>query len=176
MTLPEDDPISPLIHEKAAAIQLAVRMTMTALGGTFEPGQLVFTLPPSSSHILWLTGHIATSLDRMTAGAIGAPRVLPDRYVELFAIGSKPVADAAAYPPLAELLASLTKATDAAVARIHNLADSDLARPLPQELPVARIFPTLGVLLTGAVYHTAYHTGQISMLRRAQGLPTGLGV
>lgn len=176
MPLNDADRIPLLIREKATAIQMAARMAMTALGGSYEPQQLVFTIPPSASHILWLTGHIAWTIDRMTAAAIGAPFVLPDSYGPRFSIGSKPVADAAAYPALAELLDALSRATDAAVARIHNLAVSDLDRLLPKDLPPARIFPTLGALLTGGAYHTAYHTGQITMLRRAQGLPSGLGV
>lgn len=176
MTIPQTTGVDPLIQEKATAIQAAGRMARRALEGALQPEHLVFTLPPSRSHILWLTGHIALSLDRLSGLSIGAPLVLPEHYTPLFGLGSQPLPDAAAYPPLGELLEALNRAVEATVARVLTLAPADLARPLPDSLPVARIFPTLGELLTGAVIHTSYHSGQISLLRRVQGLPSGLGI
>lgn len=176
MNQPAAENSSAIVRDKAATLQLAGRMALRSLDGELTADQAAFCLPPSRSHILWLTGHLALSLDRMTALAIGGEMVVPESYMPLFGMGSQPQPDAAAYPSLAELKAALGKVLEAAASRILTLKDSDLARPLPETLPVARVFPTLGELLAGAVFHTSYHAGQIGLLRKAQGIPTGLGV
>jgi hypothetical protein len=56
------------------------------------------------------------------------------------------------------------------------MSDSDLDTALPESPPVKELFSTLGALLGAAVFHAGYHTGQIALLRRAQGLPSGMGM
>ena len=168
-------PGGPAVREKAAAIEIAGRMAMVSLQGRFSPEQLVFCVAPSRVHILWLTGHMALVLDRITGPVTGAGRELPDGYDARFGMGTIPVADAAAYPEFGQLTADLSRACDLAATRVLTLRDSDLARPVPAENPVSQFFPLIGDLLSGAVVHTAYHTGQVALLRRAQGLATGLG-
>ena len=165
----------PIVRAKAEAIGAAQKMARVALIGRFEPEQLVFTIPPSRSHILWLTGHIATAADGLAALITGSARVLPESYGSLFGRGSQPVADPAAYPPLEELLKALDQVFESAVNRALTLADDEMDRRLPEDAPVARIFPTVGDALTGIVLHTCYHSGQIAILRRAQGMPSGIG-
>jgi len=64
----------------------------------------------------------------------------------------------------------------AVVARLGSMSDGDLDTALPVSSPVKELFPTLGALLGAAVFHAGYHTGQIALLRRAQGLPSGMGM
>lgn len=166
----------PAVRAKADGIRIAGGMALGALRGLEDPAHLIFSIAPSRTHILWLTGHIACALDWMSAGAMGAPVEVPQRFAPLFSIGSQPVPDASHYPPLGELMLLLNRAIEATIARTLALRDEELERPLPEEMPVAKFFPTVGDLLAGAAAHTTYHAGQIALLRRAQGLPSGLGI
>lgn len=166
----------PGVQAKADGIRIAGGMALGALQGLPEPKHLIFSIAPSRSHILWLTGHIACAMDWMSAGAMGTPFEVPQRFAPLFSFGSQPIPDASAYPGLGELMGMLNRAIEATVARTMTLRDEDLTRELPEGFPVAKFFPTIGDLLAGAACHTTYHAGQIALLRRAQGLPSGLGI
>jgi len=102
---------------------------------------LVFTLPPSRSHILWLVGHMAVSLDRISAMALGVPFVLPESYAPLFGMGSQPVADAAAYPPFGELSEALARALEAAVGRFRPLPTASWPGFCRRACPSPKSFP-----------------------------------
>ena len=146
------------------------------LSDDLEAHHMMFQLAPSRSHILWNVGHLAYALDRVVAPAIGLESQLDDSYVEKFGIGSQPVADVAAYPMLEELTEKIANIVGAVVARLGSMSDGDLETALSDSSPVKDLFPTLGALLGAAVFHAGYHTGQIALLRRAQGLPSDLGM
>ena len=148
----------------------------TVLSDDLEVHHLMFQLAPSRSHILWNVGHLAYAFDRVVVPAIGLESQLDDSYVEKFGIGSQPVADVAAYPMLVELTEKIANIVGAVVARLGSMSDGDLETALSDSSPVKDLFPTLGALLGAAVFHAGYHTGQIALLRRAQGLPSGLGM
>ena len=146
------------------------------LSDDLEGHHLMFQLAPSRSHILWNVGHLAYALDRVVVPAIGLESQLDDSYVEKFGIGSQPVADIAVYPVLEVLTEKVANRVGAVVARLGSMSDGDLDTALPDSSPVKDLFPTLGALLGAAVFHAGYHTGQIALLRRAQGLPSGMGM
>ena len=148
----------------------------TVLSDDLEAHHLIFQLTPSRSHILWNVGHLAYAFDRVVVPAIGLESQLDDSYVEKFGIGSQPVADVAAYPVLEEVTEKVANIVGAVVARLGSMSDGDLDTALPDSSPVKELFPTLGALLGAAVFHAGYHTGQIALLRRAQGLPSGMGM
>lgn len=148
----------------------------SVLSDDLEVHHLMFQLAPSRSHILWNVGHLAYAFDRVVVPAIGLESQLDDSYVEKFGIGSQPVADVAAYPVLEELTEKIANIVGAVVARLGSMSDGDLDTALSDSSPVKDLFPTLGALLGAAVFHADYHTGQIALLRRAQGLPSGLGM
>ena len=52
---------------------------------------------------------------------------------------------------------------------------ADFARPLPETHRFAKMIPTRGGVVSFTAMHTGYHLGQVSTLRRAQGLPSGMG-
>jgi uncharacterized damage-inducible protein DinB len=56
------------------------------------------------------------------------------------------------------------------------MTDEELLEPFPADSTIARFSANPDEHLHNAVYHTAYHLGQISMLRKQQGLPTGLEI
>lgn len=79
------------------------------------------------------------------------------------------VADMTWYPSVAELLAWWRDLGSALDARLGELTDADLVKPVKQSLPVDD--PTLLGAIAFLVQHESYHIGQISLLRKYVGLP-----
>ena len=146
------------------------------LSDDLQSQHLMFQLAPSRSHIIWNVGHLAWSFDQVVSPALGLDSQLDETYVGMFGIGSQPVTDIATYPSLQELTGLVETIVGSAVTKLDSLSDTDLATLLPETSPVKDLFPTLGSLLGATVFHAGYHTGQIALLRRAQGLPSGMGM
>ena len=146
------------------------------LSDDLQSQHLMFQLAPSRSHIIWNVGHLAYAFDQIVSPVLGLDSQLDEAYVGMFGIGSQPVTDIAAYPSLQELTGLFETVVGSVLARLDSLSDADLANVLPESSPVKELFPTLGALLGAAVFHAGYHTGQIALLRRAQGLPSGMGM
>ncbi len=121
------------------------------------------------NHPAWQLGHLAYTSER--AGVIlGLSTTLPQDWEALFAPGSKPTSDAAAYPSKATLLQALEEQHGRVAEAIGKTDLSVLQQPTPRE-STRKIFPTVGdlviFLLTG---HEAWHLGQLMAWRRAAGL------
>ena len=86
----------------------------------------------------------------------------------MFAPGTVPSSDAAAYPPMADLVRLFRSVYADFVANAPRAAPEALAAPNPYE-PARGAFPTAGsfveYMLTG---HLAYHLGQLSVWRTAR--------
>lgn len=165
-----------LIASGVAGLAMSRQFVLGALGEGLTAENLVFQLPSSRTHILWTIGHLAWSRDWFLNGTLGAAPALPDAYGELFAVQTQPLADASKYPALDELLGQYQAAHEAGVAQLGDMRDADLARELPEGSPIREIFPTVGALVCGTPFHEGYHAGQITLLRRVQGLDAGLGM
>ena len=146
------------------------------LSDDLQSQHLMFQLAPSRSHIMWNVGHLACAFDQIVSPVVGLDSKFDEAYVGMFGIGSQPVTDIAAYPSLQELTDLVETIVGSVLTRLDSLSDTDLATVLPESSPVKALFPTLGALLGAAVFHAGYHTGQIALLRRAQGLPSGMGM
>lgn len=168
-------PENPRVAGHCAAIELTYKTALRSIGNGFTPDQLVFRLPPSRSHIAWLMGHISFMLDATCVRA-GGQAALDSDIVRQFGMGTLPESEANGYPPAEELFRMFDAAMTGLQATVAGLADTDLDRPLESSLAVAAIFPTIDALLHGVVFHTAYHAGQIAILRRAQGMPSAIGI
>jgi len=82
-----------------------------------------------------------------------------------------PVADASAYETKDRALDALQDAQSRIVAAVNRLADAQLEAPFP-DASYRDVFPTIRHALTQVlVGHTAHHVGQVSIWRRAMGLP-----
>jgi uncharacterized damage-inducible protein DinB len=96
---------------------------------------------------------------------------LPTNWARRFGTGSQPESDADAYARKAEVLDALADAQAQLTRAVEALSDSQLDRPFPD--PAYReAFPTVRHALTQVmVGHMAYHVGQVSVWRKAMGLP-----
>ncbi len=122
------------------------------------------------NHPAWVIGHLTVTC-QLLGGAIGMPEWLPSDWPKRFGTGSVPLADASLYETKDNALAMLGDAQ----ARIHQAAerldDAHLDAPFPDE-SYREVFPTIRHALTQVlVGHTANHVGQVSVWRRAMGLP-----
>lgn len=122
------------------------------------------------NHPAWVIGHL-TFACQLLGGSIGLSPWLPNDWVKRFAPGSLPVADASLYETKTDALAMLGDAQVRITEAVERLDDSHLDEPFPVE-SYRVVFPTIRHALTQVlVGHTANHIGQVSVWRRAMGLP-----
>lgn len=122
------------------------------------------------NHPAWLIGHLTVTC-QLLGGVIGLSPWLPDDWTERYGTGSHPVADAGLYETKRNALAMLTDAEVRITEAVRGLDDARLDAPFPDE-SYREVFPSVGHALTQVlVGHTANHIGQLSVWRRAMGLP-----
>lgn len=122
------------------------------------------------NHPAWVVGHI-THACQMLGGVIGLPEWLPNDWAARYGTGSVPAADAGLYETKSAALAMLGDAQSRVTRAVEKLDDARLDEPFPDE-SYLDVFPTVRHALTQVlVGHTANHVGQLSVWRRAMGLP-----
>lgn len=159
-----------------ASVYLVKALFERILSGELSDSAVIFQPSGSRSHILWQVGHSIWAFDALINPSLGGSPVLPEKYSELFRSGTQPVADLATYPSLRQLHDDFRKTLEVTISLLASKPDTEFAEPLPEGSPLAEELPNKGGIIPFVVYHTGYHNGQISMLRRLQGLPTGLGI
>jgi hypothetical protein len=123
------------------------------------------------SHVAWQVGHLAMAEYRLALERVRGKRpedeqILPALFLERFGKGSRPTADAAAYPPIEEIRQVFDT--------VHRHVRAEVAvmnAAALQEPPAAShtLFTTkLGSLLWCAE-HEMLHGGQIGLIRRLLG-------
>lgn len=126
------------------------------------------------NHPAWVLGHLTVSLT-VVSGALGIDEPLcPADWAEKFALGSKPIEDASAYPPKSELLNAFDNATAKVIDALAQATPDQLSAPNPSEefrKRAATVGDAAVLLLT---FHAAFHLGQLSTWRRVLGLPSAL--
>ncbi|HEX8000528.1 MAG TPA: DinB family protein [Pyrinomonadaceae bacterium] len=122
------------------------------------------------NHPAWVIGHLTVTC-QLLGGVIGLPEWLPDDWSRRFGTGSVPLADAGSYETKQNALAMLGDAQARISQVVEQLDDSRLDAPFPDE-SYREVFPSVRHALTQVlVGHTANHIGQVSVWRRAMGLP-----
>jgi hypothetical protein len=122
------------------------------------------------NHPLWVIGHL-TFTCQLLGGVVGLPEWLPNDWAKRFGTGSVPVADARVYETKDIVLAMLGDAQERVIQAVERLDNSRLDEPFPDESYLV-VFPTIRHALTQVlVGHTANHVGQVSVWRKAMGLP-----
>jgi hypothetical protein len=166
--------MDPVVATALATVDQIEFFVGITLKGDLGEDARFYQVQPETAHITWLIGHIALAMDRIgMAGLMGAT-ALPDSLQPLFGTGIKPVPDPDAYPSWEETVGFLHQSLARLRARVSEMSRAELERPLPDGHPFAQRIATQGGLVTLLGLHTCYHLGQISLLRRAQGLPSGM--
>ncbi len=124
----------------------------------------------SMNHAAWVLGHLAYVADSMISVFDEKP-AMSKEWKTLFNLASKPIADRAAYPSKAELLA----AYEQAYARLSGIVAEASEETLSREFPNPKLrdsLPTIGIAMIHVLgSHHGLHLGQLSAWRRALGLP-----
>ena len=122
------------------------------------------------NHPWWVIGHL-TCTCQLLGGVVGLRPWLPDGWAKRFGTGSVPVADATMYDSRETALALLRDAQSRLTQAVQQLDDARLDTPFPDE-SYRDVFPTIRHAATQVlVGHTALHVGQLSVWRKAMGLP-----
>ena len=125
------------------------------------------------NHPAWVIGHL-THACQMLSGTLGVPPWLPGDWAARYGTGSVPVADAGRYEAKDAALAMLRDAQLRLTRAVEPLDDRRLDQPFPDP-SYREVFPTIRHALTQVmVGHAAFHVGQVSVWRKAMGLP-GMG-
>lgn len=136
----------------------------------FPEDKATFQPSPTDNHLAWTLGHMTTAY-AWFATLLGARMMtLPERYTTLFGPGAKPTPDPAAYPPLAELRANFKAAFGHFTDAVKKQSPADLNKPPAAESHGFGKTRQDVILLTA--WHDGWHSGQVSSLRRALGLPS----
>ncbi len=122
------------------------------------------------NHPAWVIGHLIHSCEAI-GGEIGISPWLPNEWQQKFGTGSTPSEVRQQYPAKGDLLNSFADAQRRVVARLNEIGEQGLSAPLP-DTRYRETFPTLGhAVLHILAAHTALHVGQVTVWRRAIGLP-----
>lgn len=141
------------------------------LVGDLSEAQMVAQPVPGRvlNHPAWVLSHLTLYTD--VAAALSRGVSFTDPFEHQYGQKSEPLADAAAYPSRADLIATYRASHDAAEAALAGAAEKVLTSPTPIERWRA-VHPTVGdMLVTLMVKHESSHLGQLSAWRRAMGLP-----
>lgn len=168
--------MNPVVDSQLVALDQLKWFAGIVLKGDLDERARFYQVHPGTSHIHWLVGHVSFTLDRIALTGLQGRAGLPDAYGPVFGFGVKPMPDPTAYPGWDQIVADLDGTMDRLRAHAAALTDADLDRPLPSESPFAKRFPSQRAMIPFACLHSAYHLGQVSTLRRAQGLPSGMAL
>jgi hypothetical protein len=126
-----------------------------------------------TTHIAWQVGHLTVAqynlcLRRVRGRTPDDMSLISDGFIEAFQLGSKPVAEPAGNPPLAEIRRVFDAVHQTALSEMASRTDIELDVPLEQP---HRAFRTKLEAVEYCPQHELVHAGQIALLRRMQGKP-----
>lgn len=119
---------------------------------------------PGINHVKWLAGHLLAVRVNMGKAA-GAD--MPFDWQDIFKAGSSALDDASVYPPLDAVIAKWNEVTPAIRAAFASLTDDKLDSPSLFPQPCGDTFCSMWAFLE---HHQAYTIGQVSLIRRMDGL------
>lgn len=152
-----------------AALKFARTYTDKLVDG-FAEDQRCYQPAMTDNHLMWTLGHLALT-NQWFAGALdGRPNTCPESYNALFGYGSKPNPDPSVYPPFQEVREQYEATYNRFIKAAEAMKEADM---LASAIEATGGFcKDKGELLEKAIWHEGWHSGQISSLRRAIGLPT----
>ena len=125
---------------------------------------------PGGNCANWVMGHIVNARN-LALGIMGRePLPAPEKYAPY---GNEPVTGDANALPWSELVESFQKSQALLEEGLQEMSAEALSGPAPFS-PTGNPDETVGSLLSGIVFHEAYHAGQTGLLRRLAGKPGAL--
>jgi DinB family protein len=151
-----------------AALDFADRAT-TSLLEDMRDAPFTQPTPRGGNHPLWVLGHVTFVEAALPAILFGETNTL-GHWAPLFAPGSEPTIDAAAYPPFDELLATYRRLRARNLEALDDTGEQGLDR-VPKAAPrgLESEFRTFGQTFLFVAMHQICHMGQVADARRAAG-------
>lgn len=118
--------------------------------------------------IRWNLGHIYVVQESLVTGLAGQDPLMPPRYQELFAPGTKPADWTGDIPDLSELRTNLKEQPGRLQEQFAGRMDEKVDKPFQPGGGLE--LSTIGELVNFTVYHEGLHTGFIKGLKRAIGM------
>lgn len=125
--------------------------------------------PRGGNHPLWVLGHITFVEGNIPRVIFGEPNPVA-KWAPLFAPGTEPTTDAAAYPPFEEVLRTYRDLRARNLRILEELGEAGLDRPTkapPRGLE--HVLGTVGDTFLTIALHQMSHRGQVADARRAIG-------
>jgi hypothetical protein len=160
------------LRDRALAIFKFAHKTTDKFASGFSDAQMTAMPCPTSNHVLWNLGHLAVSNAWFASMIDGAPVGVEESWDKMFGMNSKPVADASAYPSIADVRAMYQKTAERLEDAARARTDADLAQP-PTGDSGGFLADRLDAVLKAA-WHEGWHLGQIAECRKALGLPSAM--
>lgn len=148
-------------------LKAAREFSESLLAAFNNPREWTYQVHPQANHALWFAGHMAVS-DNYFLSAVDSTkcRELPG-FQEKFGMGSQPVNDPAAYPPPAEVVATMRERRQVLLGVLDQLSDQDLLMKTPPGTP--DFLPDVASVFEMAAWHEGMHAGQVTVARRGLG-------
>lgn len=131
------------------------------------------TQPTSSggNHPLWVMGHLAYLEGCLPQVLFGEPNPV-EHWEPLFAPGSTPQTDPAAYPSFDEVHRAYHDLRKQNLQRLSDLSETELDQP-PRQIPPGfeEAMKSVGQTYVLMALHQMVHYGQITDARRVAGIP-----
>ncbi len=153
-------------------IRCAMQKTDEWTAGYAEDLRDSAMVPPNArcgNHALWTLGHLAVVEGDVAQILFGEPNPV-ERWRPLLGQGSKPTADASAYPSYDDVLATYRDLRAKNLARLDAIGEEGLDRPSAMVPPdFEEEMKTVGHSLLVFALHQMSHVGQLAVARRAAG-------
>lgn len=143
--------------------------------GDMQDAPLTAPTANGGNHPLWVLGHLVKAESDLLDGFIhGKPNRFPE-LEESFGMGSQPVNDPKAYPPMEDLMAKFEQIRAATLAHLDTLSEADLDKPSHAPEEMSAFFGTIGACFAAMSTHMAFHGGQVACARLAAGRKPMMG-
>ncbi|HEY1064891.1 MAG TPA: DinB family protein [Pirellulales bacterium] len=133
------------------------------------PEDWVYQVQPHLNHALWVVGHLAHTDNFFLSMVAPEKAVSPPPNADKFGTGSQPTNNPADYPPAEEVLAYYRDRRAALLSALERMSEDDLQRKTPPGTPA--FLPDVASAFETALWHECMHSGQLTVVRRALGLP-----
>ncbi|MEO0513349.1 MAG: DinB family protein [Planctomycetota bacterium] len=121
----------------------------------------------------YAAGHIAFTDDSVLTMIAGQESELTEAEKTLFGGGATPSEQPSDYPSRQRILELFAERREKLLAYFRGLGDDELTAAV--EGPMAQFGDTRAKLMASLAWHEAMHAGQLTVIRRQQGLPRVFG-